>query len=110
MSKKKKPSQRAKILAMFNQRCAYCGCMLDDENATIDHIIPRAKGGTNCYENLFPACGKCNWMKTDMSIEEFRKFIIKKINAVFPIGLECVEFYYESVTNPQAVYYPMFFN
>ncbi len=40
--------------------CAYCGC---GEAETVDHIIPRAKGGTNRRENRVPACGPCNAAK-----------------------------------------------
>lgn len=45
-------------------RCFYCGCLLDEDNFHIDHVIPKALGGTDC-----------NMSKGTLSIEEFRKKI-----------------------------------
>lgn len=41
--------------------CAYCGeRMLDPEKTTLDHIIPKSRGGSNHFRNLTPACFQCN--------------------------------------------------
>lgn len=53
-------------------RCFYCGCLLDEDNFHIDHVIPKALGGTD-YRNVVPACPDCNMSKGTLSIEEFRK-------------------------------------
>jgi len=44
-------------------RCHYCkrGPVV----LTKDHVIPRARGGTNHYANLVPCCGTCNSAKSD---------------------------------------------
>lgn len=42
-------------------RCMWCGDALLLNHATIEHIIPRSKGGTNARHNLGIACGPCNW-------------------------------------------------
>ena len=55
-------------------RCFYCGCILDEDNFHIDHVIPKALGGTD-YRNVVPACPDCNMSKGTLSIEEFRKKI-----------------------------------
>jgi uncharacterized protein (TIGR02646 family) len=98
MSKKKNPEQRAKIMQMFDNHCAYCGCDLDDENSTVDHIIPKIKGGTNAYENLYPSCGRCNSLKSDRSIDEYRVYILERINQLFPVG-GGLKFYFERIIN-----------
>ena len=41
--------------------CAYCGKHGD----TVDHIIPRSKGGKNTWDNLITCCGACNRRKAD---------------------------------------------
>ncbi len=41
-------------------KCAYCS---SEKNLTIDHILPKSKGGKNTWENLITACGKCNLKK-----------------------------------------------
>lgn len=51
--------------------CAYCHVGLTDDNRTLDHVIPRARGGSNATENLVLACVKCNREKGDMSVEDY---------------------------------------
>ena len=51
--------------------CAGCLVLFPYRNMTIDHIIPRAKGGTDHLENLQLLCNACNSMKRTSSQEEF---------------------------------------
>lgn len=48
--------------------CRYCGRTW--EIMTVDHVIPRSKGGTNDPENLVAACQPCNSLKADRTPEE----------------------------------------
>ena len=41
-------------------KCFYCDAELDFETLTIDHIIPRSKGGSNRADNMVASCRKCN--------------------------------------------------
>jgi 5-methylcytosine-specific restriction endonuclease McrA len=50
--------------------CAYCGA---NENITIDHVVPLARGGDHTIGNFLPACKKCNSRKRDSFIMEWRK-------------------------------------
>lgn len=43
-----------------NPRCHYCGRVLQWEEATLDHIIPRSKGGQTTWKNTTVACWPCN--------------------------------------------------
>lgn len=56
---RKRKKKRIKSIA---GKCRNCGTT---NNLTIDHIIPRSKGGTSRYENLQVLCGKCNVKKAD---------------------------------------------
>lgn len=51
------------ILKRDNHQCQYCGCK--DGKLTVDHIIPRTKGGKGTWENLVCACVSCNSKKGD---------------------------------------------
>lgn len=51
--------------------CALTGVRLNRENAHLDHIIPKAKGGTNGIGNLRWTCKEVNIAKRDMTDEEF---------------------------------------
>jgi hypothetical protein len=47
--------------------CMYCGGVSE----TIDHMLPRSRGGTNHRENLTPTCHRCNRRKCAMTVQEF---------------------------------------
>ncbi len=44
-------------------KCQYCLSKLTLAMATIDHIVPKSRGGQNAWENVVLACGKCNQKK-----------------------------------------------
>ncbi len=54
---------RKNILRRDGHRCAYCG--RGDLTLTLDHIIPRSRGGAHNWENLVAACITCNNKKGD---------------------------------------------
>lgn len=56
-------AKRARIIAKHDGRCAICGAK--PPKLTLDHILPRSKGGTQEEENLQPACARCNRLKGD---------------------------------------------
>lgn len=56
-------SAREAIYAAHDYRCALCGAKPPKDKLTLDHIVPRSKGGTNDAENLQPACPRCNRRK-----------------------------------------------
>lgn len=60
--------------------CAYCGCKLRKREATIDHIIPVSKGGTNNPGNYILACSECNSVKG---------------NSIIPPRIECLKAYHK---------------
>ena len=41
----------------------------------MDHAKPRSRGGKNFDDNLLPACGYCNNLKSNLTISEFRKYV-----------------------------------
>jgi 5-methylcytosine-specific restriction endonuclease McrA len=57
----RKVSRRA-VLARDNHRCQYCGSRM---HLTIDHVIPRSRGGTTTWDNIVTSCAPCNARKGD---------------------------------------------
>jgi site-specific DNA-methyltransferase (adenine-specific) len=55
-----------------NGLCNGCKTQFEIRNLEIDHIIPRAKGGGDYYENYQLLCGACNRMKGDRPMEYLR--------------------------------------
>lgn len=52
---------RRSIFARDGHRCQYCGNRAD----SIDHIVPKSKGGKHIWENVVAACKSCNSKKKD---------------------------------------------
>lgn len=50
-------------------RCWICGRRLTMITATLDHVIPRSKGGTNALRNLRLACSPCNSERGNLDAE-----------------------------------------
>jgi len=57
---------RAGVLARDGHRCAFCAAPA----TTIDHLLPRSRGGGNTWTNTVAACGKCNHRKNDRTPAE----------------------------------------
>ena len=68
------------IFSKTKGRCSYCG----EKAEEIDHIIPRAKGGSNSTYNLTPACRSCNEKKSNLSLKEFGKLMNKDYSHLEP--------------------------
>lgn len=60
------PVTRRGVLRRDGHRCAYCG----HAAATIDHIVPRCRGGNDSWTNLVACCLRCNGVKGDRTPEE----------------------------------------
>lgn len=60
------PLSRKAVFARDSGRCAYCGGYA----ASIDHVIPRSRGGTHTWENVVAACRRCNHRKADHTLAE----------------------------------------
>ena len=64
---------RSFIFNRSNGKCVYCGAKATE----IDHVIPKAKGGTNSSYNLVASCKSCNQMKSNKTLKEFGKLMGK---------------------------------
>lgn len=59
---------RRNILRRDNHQCQYCG--QTNPPLTLDHIIPKSRGGSESWDNLITACVKCNNRKGSRTPEE----------------------------------------
>lgn len=66
------------LLERDDYTCQYCGKKLSATNATVDHVVPRFKGGKTTFENTVTACGKCNRDKGSKSVSEARLKLLSK--------------------------------
>ena len=63
------PTRRA-VFIRDNFTCAYCGKTVKDNEATIDHIVPKSRGGKWQWENLVTCCSECNQKKGNRTPKE----------------------------------------
>jgi 5-methylcytosine-specific restriction endonuclease McrA len=54
---------RENVLARDGSRCQYCGRKVSRDEATYDHVVPRARGGITSWDNVVIACFRCNQKK-----------------------------------------------
>ena len=59
---------RRNVKEKWNYKCAYCG---SGKNLTIDHVVPRCKGGTDFTKNVVCCCHSCNQSKSHSPWEEW---------------------------------------
>ncbi len=60
------PVSRRGVLRRDGHRCAYC----QGHATTVDHIVPRSRGGSDTWENLVACCVRCNNGKGNRTPEE----------------------------------------
>ncbi len=71
-------SLKKQILDEAGWKCEYCGAALNEHNASIDHKVPRSKGGTDRRDNLAAACRQCNMLRADRIFEAISTPIAKQ--------------------------------
>ena len=64
---KKISVSKNRIMKRDKFRCVYCG---SQRQLTIDHVIPKSKGGQNTWSNMVTCCSKCNCKKGNRTPEE----------------------------------------
>ncbi len=60
------PLTRKAVFARDGGRCVYCG----SPATSLDHVVPRSRGGVHTWDNVVSACGRCNHVKADRGIAE----------------------------------------
>jgi 5-methylcytosine-specific restriction endonuclease McrA len=60
------PLTRAGLMHRDRFRCAYCGGRAE----TIDHVVPRSRGGPHTWQNCVACCAKCNHRKSNHLLSE----------------------------------------
>ena len=69
---------RKNILVRDRYTCQYCKRIFSATDLTLDHVVPRSRGGTSSWENLVTSCRKCNNRKGDQSPEEAKMALVKR--------------------------------
>lgn len=70
--------QRRTLFERDAWSCQYCGAPLSRRSATVDHLVPRSKGGKTTWTNCVASCLQCNKRKGDTPVEEFDMRLVKR--------------------------------
>lgn len=88
------PLTSGNVFKRDDYRCVYCN-ENDRRVLTIDHVLPRSKGGLDRWDNVVTACSKCNNEKSNLTVEEWGKehpqpkrphylMLMKKVRGTLP--------------------------
>jgi 5-methylcytosine-specific restriction endonuclease McrA len=69
---------RRNIFARDTNRCQYCGKKFPTSELSLDHVIPRSRGGETNWENVVCSCVKCNVRKGGRTPHEANMHLIKQ--------------------------------
>ena len=64
------PLSRRTVMARDQYTCQYCGAAPVKADLTIDHVLPRSRGGVTEWENVVVACRSCNQKKGNRTPKE----------------------------------------
>ena len=107
MPKSPRKSQWHRAAGKCGGRCWFCGEFPDPGDLTVDHAKPRSRGGQNWDDNLLPACGYCNNLKSNCTVSEFRKYVKavvrrRLMTLGYPLSSVRIVFYGEGNDSPFA--------
>jgi len=69
---------RKNILLRDRNACQYCGVVLTAAELTLDHVIPRSRGGLSTWENLVACCHDCNRRKGNQLLCELTEMKLQR--------------------------------
>lgn len=81
------PFSKRNVMVRDGFKCVYCGKR--GMRLTIDHIVPKARGGKSTFENCVASCKPCNTKKGHKSCQEARMY--PKTNAVQPTIMQFLQ-------------------
>jgi 5-methylcytosine-specific restriction endonuclease McrA len=81
-------SFRADLARIHGWQCAYCGCVLTESQATVDHITPLSRGGTHEMGNLALCCQGCNTQKHNKTLPEYISWMMRNGQEKFSVGVD----------------------
>lgn len=92
------PLNRRTVFLRDDHRCQYCGRPAEN----IDHVVPRAQGGTHTWDNVVAACRRCNTKKGGRTPEQAGLSLVSQPRLPPPRGWVAIA----NGTNPDPTWEP----
>jgi 5-methylcytosine-specific restriction endonuclease McrA len=94
------PVSRREVLRRDNHRCQYCD---STKHLTLDHVIPRSKGGQHRWDNVVIACATCNSIKGDRLLNEIKMTLRSKPKAPMHPAIAFAEQFWKEQAEPDGM-------
>ena len=91
------PVTRRELLRRDHHTCQYCG---SHKQLTIDHVLPRSRGGAHTWDNVVTACEPCNLKKRDRTPVEAGMHLATKPKAPMHPAIAFAEQFWHTQTSP----------
>lgn len=75
---RKVPATRAAVMLRDAYTCQYCGATPGRQLLTVDHVVPRSRGGAHDWSNLVTACTRCNQKKGSLLPDEAKMQLVRR--------------------------------
>ncbi len=72
------PLTRRLVYARDQYTCQYCGGQFPASQLTLDHVIPKSRGGQKIWENIVTACKRCNQKKGNRTPQEAHMHLMRQ--------------------------------
>tara|TARA_R110000824_G_scaffold8064_2_gene36701 strand:- start:1292 stop:1792 length:501 start_codon:yes stop_codon:yes gene_type:complete len=72
------PCTRKNVLIRDENECQYCGKHFREASLTLDHVVPKSKGGKSNWTNVVTACKPCNQKKRDYLVENAPVVLLRR--------------------------------
>ena len=98
----KLPCTRKNVIVRDDYQCQYCTKRFHEKELTLDHVVPRSKGGPTEWENVVCACKKCNQTKANYYLEDCSLTLLKKPKR--PSFRQLIKLRFKDTNNPWVSY------
>jgi 5-methylcytosine-specific restriction endonuclease McrA len=75
------PFSRQNVFRRDGERCQYCGAQRSARELTLDHVLPKSRGGASSFTNVVSCCRACNHRKANRTPEEAGMVLLSKPRA-----------------------------
>lgn len=69
---------RRNIFARDGNRCQFCGKRFDTKELSLDHVLPKSRGGLTTWDNIVCSCSSCNARKGGGTLRETNMRLVRK--------------------------------
>lgn len=98
--------RKQNVFARDRWTCQYCGEQKPSSELTVDHVVPRSRGGKTEWENVTTSCKACNHVKADRTPEQARMRLRSRPYRPDWVPILTIQLFREQLPEPWRAYCP----